>query len=1218
MTVLLNRHIGTRALALAAALVAFAFAFTASAHAEEPVKGELRLENANGFIRLVFRFDQAVPAQVRLSWPIMVIEFKQLVAVSVEGLHASAPQLISAARMDPDGTAIRIALGQKVKINTIAAAERFYVDLMPENWSGVLPGLPQEVVEELARRTREAERQLKHQRQAEQRRKVPAVRVRVATQPTFTRYVFDLPDIANVVPERADDRFTLSFDQPIKWDLADALSSLPPTLTAIEAKNESDSGTISFVLNGTPDVRSFREDRSIVIDVSHEGGKPNIATLLQENPEPPKKAAPALAAVPAIAPPATIPANDAPAKELPPPAPSAAAPPPKEAAPVIPAPAVKVEAPPVPKAEPVKPDAAPKVDPPKAAAEPKAELPPLAPIEPLPKLAQEEKAAAPPAPTAPPPKADGTVTVNVSQASDNLRLEFPFVTPTPAAVFARADVLWLVFDTANKINTAALIGHVNDGVRAVTVTRGADGEAIVRLKLSRPRLASIDADGPAWIVSISDSVKVPSRPLNVARSIVGKNRANIVVPFDKAARLFNIADPDIGDRLMVVTALSPARGFMRAQDYVELHTLASTQGIAVHPIADDITAEITDKAIIFSRPGGLSLSTAVVSEPEPAAVGVRSLTFDTQLWGFDRKAEFGPRQSELIRLAADAPPGNRRRARFNLARFYLARGMSSEAKGVLDVAIGDGSGVEDITGSVLSAVANVMLDRPDEALKELAKPAVGNQLDAPVWRAVALARQGKWAEARDGFKNVDAAIAGLPIELQRVAMMAALRAAIEAGDLTQGARLSNEFGTVGLVPELDASFAVLTGRLDQSLGRIEDALVSYHAAATSSDRRAAAQGRLHEITLRLSKGEMSRKDAIPALETLTTVWRGDETEIDGLKLLAHLYTEEGRYREAFHVMRSALLTHPNSELTRKIQDEAAISFDSLFLSPKGDAMKPVEALALFYDYRQLTPIGRRGDEMIRRLADRLVGVDLLDQAAELLQHQIDKRLQGAARAQVATRLATIYLMNHKPDRALAALKATRSGELGGELREQRLLLEARALSDIGRHDLALELIANIQGPQALRLRADILWAAKRWRAAAEQIELLLGERWQQFEPLNDGERFDVLRVAIGYALSDETLALVRFRERYAAKMAGGPDAHAFEVVSAPIGAASGEFKDVAQRIAGSDTLDAFLADMRKRYPDAPPPADATVNAAAPPAAAPPKPGALPTGSIPRP
>src|SRR5215470_12370072 len=107
-------------------------------------------------------------------------------------------------------------------------------------------------------------------------------------------------------------------------------------------------------------------------------------------------------------------------------------------------------------------------------------------------------------------------------------------------------------------------------------------------------------------------------------------------------------------------------------------------------------------------------------------------------------------------------------------------------------------------------------------------------------------------------------------------------------------------------------------------------------------------------------------------------WRGAETETEGLKLLAHLYTRDRRYRDAFHVMRTALLAHPNSDLTRKIQDEAAATFDSLFMSAAADAMTPVEALGLFYDYRDLTPIGRRGDEMIRRLADRMVTVDLLD------------------------------------------------------------------------------------------------------------------------------------------------------------------------------------------------------------------------------------------------
>jgi hypothetical protein len=44
------------------------------------------------------------------------------------------------------------------------------------------------------------------------------------------------------------------------------------------------------------------------------------------------------------------------------------------------------------------------------------------------------------------------------------------------------------------------------------------------------------------------------------------------------------------------------------------------------------------------------------------------------------------------------------------------------------------------------------------------------------------------------------------------------------------------------------------------------------------------------------------------------------------------------------------------------------------------------------------------------------------------------------------------------------------------LRNQRLLLEARALTDLGRHDLALEVAANLEGREAICLRSDILWA----------------------------------------------------------------------------------------------------------------------------------------------
>ena len=1178
------------------------------ARADDPIKGEVKAIADGGFVRLLFHFDQAVESNVRVSGAIIVITFKKPVAVAVEKLSSGASGFISVARRDPDGGAIRIALAHKVKVNSIAAAERLYVDLLPDNWNGPTPGLPREVIDELVRRAREAESQLHQQKIADKQKKPPLVRVKVAAQPTFIRFIFTMPGTVNVVPERADGRVTLNFDQPINWDLADAKASLPPTLKSIESEVDFETVAVVFTLNGTPQVRTFREERSIIVDIGLDGAakpKPTEGSAKQ----------PAVAeSSPAIAPPQTAPAKDAtPPAELKPSAPAAAllaeakptqAPqtakeqpkpvenpvPPREAQ----APAPLAEANASSDAAAVAPASVP------AAASP-APTPPADAAAPVPAPAPPVEIARPSqrAPTAdaerPPPNPNAVVVASVQQSGETMRIEFPFAAATPAAVFQRADALWLVFDTPTQIDLTAIQADNDNGVREVLFERAKDGAATIRFKLTRPRMSSIVGDGPTWTVTIADTMTASTKPLTVARSIVGKNRASLAIPFDDPRAIHDVTDPDIGDRLLIVTALGPARGFLKAQDFVELRALPSTHGVVVQPLADDITAELGADKVSISRPAGLSLSATALGQ-QPLATNFRAYTFDTQLWGYDRDAPFNARQAELIRLAAAAPVSKRRHARLNLARFYLAKDMAPEAKAVLDVALSDQHS-DDVTGSVLTAVADVMLDRPEEALKVLAKPQVGNQQDAPVWRAIALARQGKWADAQKIFKTISAAIAALPIELQRMAMQEALRSAIEVRDFNSATRVVNEIETVGVTPDLEPTINVLVGRLYEGLGRNEDALSSYRAAATSGNRRAAAQGRLREIALTFATGGMGRKDVINDLETLTTVWRGDETETEGLKLLAHLYTEDSRYRDAFHVMRTALLAHPNSDLTRKIQDEAAVTFESLFLGGKGEALPPIEALGLFYDFRELTPIGRRGDEMIRRLADRLVSVDLLDQAAELLQHQVDHRLQGAARAQVATRLAVVYLLNRKPDRALATLQKTRAADLSNDLRDQRLLIEARAMSNLGRHEVALELITNINSREAMRLRSDVLWAARRWRDAGEQIELLYGNRWREFAPLNDTERSDILRAAICYALSEESIGVARLREKYEAKFSEGADRRAFEVVTAPIGASGSEFQDIAKKVASVDTLDAFLRDLSARYPEASaaPPAGAAVE-----------------------
>src|SRR5262249_24724444 len=83
-------------------------------------------------------------------------------------------------------------------------------------------------------------------------------------------------------------------------------------------------------------------------------------------------------------------------------------------------------------------------------------------------------------------------------------------------------------------------------------------------------------------------------------------------------------------------------------------------------------------------------------------------------------------------------------------------------------------------------------------------------------------------------------------------------------------------------------------------------------------------------------------------------------------------------------------------------------------------------------------------------------------------------------------------------------------------------------------------------------------------------------------PLSVGERADVMRAAIGYALAEDTIRLERFRAKYAPKMADGPDGRAFEVVTQPFNAGTPEFSEIAKSVAACDTLEAFLRDIRTR------------------------------------
>ncbi len=94
----------------------------------------------------------------------------------------------------------------------------------------------------------------------------------------------------------------------------------------------------------------------------------------------------------------------------------------------------------------------------------------------------------------------------------------------------------------------------------------------------------------------------------------------------------------------MITALGPARGFLKGQNFVELRALPSIQGVVLQPLADDLTAElavdkITDHA---GRAGSRCRRRRSGRSGQQLVSNLRALTFDTQLWSFDRRPNSTP------------------------------------------------------------------------------------------------------------------------------------------------------------------------------------------------------------------------------------------------------------------------------------------------------------------------------------------------------------------------------------------------------------------------------------------------------------------------------------------------------------------------------------------------------------------------------------------------
>ncbi len=1059
-------------------------------------RAQLFVTKESGFGRLALSFPDRLDLpgyKIRYENGVLAVEFDEELDLVLPDIAVTLPDYVTVARIDPDRKGLRLGLRTTLSLNHMEAGEKLFIDMMPTSWKGLPPGMPPEVIAELAERAKEAALRAARERKAEEAKRLkPVATVRVGRNPTFVRLEFDWS-----VPTKGqftlDGEGRIDFDWPVPIDLYALKADLPPEILGAESAVTAKGSRVTLALAEGVEPRFYQAtDRTFIVDIDIAHESADEATTLEE-----------LAKL-------------------------------------------------MPAATGLKPDV--------RAADATSGEGAIAPLD------QTE------------------ITPTVSSTGSTVRINFPFERDTAAAVFRRGNIVWLMFDTGVSIRQPVQSPELASVASTFSVSPAGDTQ-VVRLDLDVDRLATLGSEGRSWVLSLGDILLSPAESLPLSRRRNTDGAFEMIADVQRPSRVHQFRDPIVGDVLSIVTAFPPARGISRPLKYVDFAALPSIQGLVVRPEHDGVEVAIAERNAVITSEDGLALSPMEQARVIDTGVAATQRETFVDLAGprEEDPAAFVADREEMIGQAAAAEGRGRDQARLDLARFYLANQFSLEAIGVLEVMLDELKTDELRRPARLTlAIAETMAHRPQEALDILTGPGLAEEVDVMMWRAIARTDLEDFNAARLDAMAAELAVESYPRWVREAFLFAGMRAAVETKDYTLAQHFLSMLEYAKLEPEQASWFQFFTARIAEGNNRVEEALDGYGQVISADFRPSRAEAVYRTLLLLDQSGRIDIDKATQTLSAEVLLWRGDRLESLMEQFLSELYFRSGKYRDGFETVRQAVAYFPETPSSDALLAKAQSVFSELYLDGRADQLEPVDALSLYYDFRELTPPGARGDEMIRNLARRLVKVDLLAQAGDLLEYQIDSRLSGAAQAQVAADLAVIRLADRNPEAALRALNRSRLADLPPSLERQRRVLEARALIDADRQDLALDLLRSLSGRDADLLRIDGMWKSKQYQAAAELLEVIYSPQ-DATDTMNQPARMNIIKAAVGFVMAGDGLGLSRLRSKFGARMANSAEWPLFDFVTGDVTMQSTEFRKLAHEVSGLDSLDAFLSAYRNLY-----------------------------------
>ncbi len=768
--------------------------------------------------------------------------------------------------------------------------------------------------------------------------------------------------------------------------------------------------------------------------------------------------------------------------------------------------------------------------------------------------------------------------VDVISPNQVASLSFSWNMPVGLSVFARSGYIWVIFDHMQNVDLPTLQNSAS-ALADEIIQLPHPNATVIRIHPKTKVNTFVRKEGLLWIVDLfTRDAPEEGTALPVYTQYNINNQPYLFIPSTATGDVVSLIDPEIGDLIVTGTSTEVGLGIKDEYNYPDLTLLQTVQGVA-------FSADATDIALSRGNTGytiqavrrGLNISPNLELlkhqkqlAQEDGALSNLSSEFDKELLG----QTFVEAEDQLKQEIIQADAEQKDKATLELAKYYISQGLGTNALGVLEKISAKNSplvATERFHGML--GAADFLAGRYAQAAEEFSYGKLPEINEAIFWRTLSLSAQEPSAENNAVLVSYLNLVRNYPIQIRKAIARIGARTAIAAGDDITAQSFIDILKTMNK-PYLQPEINYLTAEKMLMQGYPRNAIQEYRKAANSNDLKYSSLARKKIADLEIRLNVIPPIKAIESLEGLRYAWGEIEFKKQLLSDLSNLYVKNYDYKAALNTLDDLKKISPFEDKP-KVERRQIKLFEDIYLNNQADNLSALKALALYIDYQDLAPKSQFYHAIVQKLADRLVAVDLLDRAYNLLEERLKSgQLNNIEQATYGSRLALIELFRGNNHEALKLLEDTKTPDLPQTLKLQRRIIKAKALAGTGQESQALDLLKDDYSKNALLLKSEIFWKGGLWGNAADSLKYLIAQPTPG-KPLSEEQINYILDWATALKKAGRETVIIRLRNKFMPYFQGTKYYSAFSVLTGTFDNSQINIRTIDKAVSDIETFSNF-------------------------------------------